>query len=548
MRRVGPFISFLIPLIAISLSASSCKYEEKPAPPRRPPVETASEPDPGDNPAIELPIFSEPLPAGIAPHALRLQKRANEGDDNAALELGEWLVTGDGIPSDAVRAAGLFASLCHKKNSDGCGHLADLYLRGVGVRRNVGHAIRMFDDACTGGSAWACSRIGAERLWATSVGFDIEKGLMQARKGCDGLDPMGCYVVERAIYKRITKHGDKNTRRALLTKASHARQAACRAKNKFYACSLYAKNDWTADHTDRRYGGDRELQQDDDDAGTASNTTKTTTDGGVSAELEEACSGGDYHACMSAGTDAMWARYQKPCAEGDYRACNVTLPLGDLPKLCRGGDCEACHDLASETDAKADKHKADFQAACSLGCLDGCRAYVEHAPTKETKEVTSRRVFACEKNLASACLAIASDDSKDSDAQLLLFRACPEVPRYTTGGDWSAKACKLAGDFLVRGSPAEAEKLYLRACYTTLPWGGRAFEACRRLGELAESKKDNGKALVHYAAACLPDESTIYDRASCLKVRELATALPYQQRVNLLARLDKLVGVDGGAR
>lgn len=529
MRRVGLFVAFVGLFTGLS-----CKSPDRPPPPRKPPVEAPSEPDPADDPNIALPIYSEPLPAGLAPHAIRLQKRATEGDDGAALELGEWMVHGDGIPPDALRAAGIFGTLCHRKNADGCGHLADLYMRGVGVRRHRGHAIKMFDDACANGSAWACSRIGGERLWATSVGFDLEKGLAQAKKGCDGLDPLGCYVVERAIYKGITKDGDKTTRRSLLLKAEAARLAACRAKNKFYTCALNAKDEWIADRSDRRYGGDPELQ--DDDAGSLATTTD---DAGASREAEEACLGGDYHACVFRAGSAGYARNQRACADGDYRACNAGLP-GDPEKLCRSGNCEACFDLGRETDAKTDKYKLAFQAACELGCLEGCSAYVEHAHPE--KEVASRRLFACDHHLASACVELASSDST-KDAMLLLLRACPDPPRYTRGGDFSAKACRLAGDSLVHSSPGEAEKMYLRACYAAAP----SFEACRRLGDLAESKKENEKALIYYAAACLPNESQPHDRMSCVKARELASALPYLQRAKVVERLNKMVGPDGGA-
>ena len=366
-------------------------------------------------------------------------------------------------------------------------------------------------------------------------------------KGCDGGDPLGCYVLERAIYRRITDEGDKNTRRALLKKAEDARQAACRAKNKFYACSLWAKMNWTADHTDRRYGGDPELQNDDDaGASGGGSSSSKTADAGVDVEAAERCSGGDYHACFQAGaSDKLWPGFQKPCADGDYRACNIILPLGDLGKLCRGGDCEACFELGREEDAKTDKYKADFQAACELGCLEGCAAFVEHAPKKDLATTANRRLFACDRHLASACLEIATSGDPTKDAQLLLMRACPDPPRYVSGGDFSSKACRLLGDFLVHSMPADAEKMYHRACYADVP----SFSACKRLGELAEAKKDNAKALVYYAASCLPDESSRpHDAESCAKVRDLASAsLPYPQRVPVVERINKMIGTDGGS-
>jgi len=515
----------------------------------------APEADPPDDPSIVMPTSFEPLALGLAPFAHRLAAKAKakddggDGDDDAAFELAEALLREDGIPSDAARAAALYGGLCKTKNlADACARLGDLYLRGFGVPRHVGHAIKLLDDACERGhSAFACARIGGERLWAMNVGFDLERGLRQANKGCDLGEPLGCYVVERAMFVKLVP-GEKKARRALVRKAESLRLDACK-KKKHYACATIGKSDWIADHVGRRYGGDPP-DVDEADAEAQASAALIAPDGGrlppPNAIVE--CEGGDFRACLDL-PEKWWTTFRKACEGGDYRACGVTYPLGNMDQQCRGGDCGACNVIGRDSSSSASsetpnaKRQALFKAACTLGCLEICRELLEikDLPPTEKTDLTN---LACTQGLARACVTLAEGETDQAQKLRRLKAACPSAPRNISLRDFSAKACKLAGNALRQSSPAEAKELYERACYSAQLGGPDDYEACFFLGELF-AKDNPRRALSHYAAGCEKTALGVRGKDSCMMAKTMAQhpSIAPAERAAIVRRANNVLGL-----
>ena len=64
-------------------------------------------------------------------------------------------------PIDPDRARKLRTDACNKGSAEGCGALADLYVLGRGVPRDIPHGLRLYEDACKRGDGLSCQSLGA---------------------------------------------------------------------------------------------------------------------------------------------------------------------------------------------------------------------------------------------------------------------------------------------------------------------------------------------------------------------------------------------------
>jgi TPR repeat protein len=487
------------------------------------PSSSSSSPDAGDAAAPsptaseELPVPPSqppelrPFPEGIVPAAKALETKAIAGDGAAAVELFDWIRSGNGLPDEAPRAAAIAARACATSVQDACGRLGLLYLRGDGVTRNVAHGTKLLDAACAGGSTWSCARIGAERVYATRLPLDLVRGVPQLEGACSKGSVFACDTLLRSMQRNLVARKDFE---ALKDRRFAAAAAACKER-RHYDCM-----EWF--DVPRGVGVEKALIPREDQQ----------------IPSETLCSAGDYASCINVKEDRFFFAWRVACANGDSRGCNAVL-VGDLiTPMCGKGDCQACEEVVSSLTEKPGQPNllAIADRACAMGCGRVCDAALPFhppAPTpKDTVEEQQRKPgdrdkhkwlrLACEGGSGPSCYRFA----QELDDVELYEKACPATPRFFSRFDLSAAACLAAADAYrsgrgVRRDLSHASELYDRACRAGGE-SGYGLAGCRALGELAESRPspDLSRALAYYAAGCLSGERN-GDWESCLRAREL---------------------------
>lgn len=534
MKGRGSYLARLATLPAVALAAVvSCQ----PTPPamssEKGDAAHVATHDAGERDAIPAPAPAAPPPAyepysePFVPEAKRLEKLALAGDGNAAIELADWILSSNGLPPDATRAASLLDGACKRSVQDACGRLAMLYLMGDGVAENRGHATALLDAACAAGSAWSCARIGGERLYGTHIRADVERGAKEARDACEGGSVWGCEVLLNAMARELIPKDAAARTRALDRKVANVKNACERAASPPRGQGLrrYDCFEWFTSY----------LRREKDDERVVEGAT------------ELLCAAGSWHDCINTKDQKLFDSREQACKRGDTRACNIFFE--GSTSQCRLGNCNACYDEADRRDESTSplspEMNASLERACSLGCMNACRTWFRRSGTLATQ--AERRTKACDRGLASACFEAGEAESNDEKARVFYERSCPETTRYVDKPDLSARGCMKSGDIhrVGRGQSrdmARARAFYERGCFASTNETGRAWASCRYLGELEESRPwpDHERALAYYAAACEPGE-WMGDWESCLRMRELITrhGIPRdpEQRKRIIDRL-----------
>jgi TPR repeat protein len=156
-----------------------------------------------------------------------LEKSCNAGKPAACDELGNRLQDGVGVRRDEVRAAELFRKACKMKHQDGCaddaralalgegqeanpraalprleqlckagwlracGHLGDIFSRGIGAPQDSTRAEGLLTTSCDKGVARACLTLAVAAFRGGSRGRAEDLAL----RGCELGDPAGCAYV-----------------------------------------------------------------------------------------------------------------------------------------------------------------------------------------------------------------------------------------------------------------------------------------------------------------------------------------------------------------
>ena len=100
-----------------------------------------------------------------------------------------------GLARDSVRAAELWRQGCTADAGTGeaCTNLGNAYMRGSGIARDEGRAVQYLSQGCEGGSASACTGLGAAWEKGTSVtAKSVTRAALFYKRGCDGGDQSAC--------------------------------------------------------------------------------------------------------------------------------------------------------------------------------------------------------------------------------------------------------------------------------------------------------------------------------------------------------------------
>jgi TPR repeat protein len=135
-----------------------------------------------------------PAPAASAPAAAALSdnlaSRCESGDASACNDQGVTAL--HSVPSDASLAVRSFERACQGGSADACSNLGALAEAGVGVRSNLSDAARLYEQACTGGAALGCSNLGALYARGKGVARDASEAQRLFSLACDGGSAAGC--------------------------------------------------------------------------------------------------------------------------------------------------------------------------------------------------------------------------------------------------------------------------------------------------------------------------------------------------------------------
>src|SRR5207302_775854 len=103
-----------------------------------------------------------------------------------------------------------------------------MYLQGLGVAQDDGHAAGFFKKGCDLHAAQSCNNLGVLYQNGRSVPADLARAKELYQHACDGGDPEGCFN-----FGVLSRNGGDETR------ARPALERAC-ASNNLRACSVLA--------------------------------------------------------------------------------------------------------------------------------------------------------------------------------------------------------------------------------------------------------------------------------------------------------------------
>lgn len=234
---------------AVLLAAALCAFAWHQAGPRAPaavpagkepvselPAKELSEHVPPRPPSVHRPDAGAPAPdamrrdshgpprrsppGGAAPVKKKRDARSPEAeecsDPNQCLRIGLHALETRHEAHDEERAARAFQRACAHGIMEACRHLGELLAAGEGVRRDLGRALKLFEEACDGGDhascadlmallrsrceageGASCTALGALYLEGKRVPRSIEVGIDLLRRGCRQGDADGCRLLER---------------------------------------------------------------------------------------------------------------------------------------------------------------------------------------------------------------------------------------------------------------------------------------------------------------------------------------------------------------
>ena len=112
------------------------------------------------------------------PYSVELVKKAEAGDSDAQVQLGNCYKNGSGIEKDYKKAAQWYAKAADLGDSWGLNNLAACYEGGLGLEKNKKEAIKLFTKAAEMGGARAQTNLGVRY----ANGISVEKNEYEALK------------------------------------------------------------------------------------------------------------------------------------------------------------------------------------------------------------------------------------------------------------------------------------------------------------------------------------------------------------------------------
>jgi len=226
-------------------------------------------------------------------------KACTGGDGRACYELARMLISSlPGLKNDEARAAGLFQRACDSGYPNGCSFLADFYLKGTAVPKDPVRAAVLFRRACDGGHGYGCAKTGETFETGRGAVRDEARATALYTRGCNLKNMDACADLGRILFAKDRQGAKK----ALDQACSDTDQTG---SSKLISCAAmklaFADNRFAFKMID-------DLQ-----------------------DFNDACAGGDAHACTSLGLINAAAGFNpagtkslsKGCAGGDRFACEV---------------------------------------------------------------------------------------------------------------------------------------------------------------------------------------------------------------------------------
>jgi TPR repeat protein len=131
---------------------------------------------------------SEELNRQESAEVLRLRELVRKGDAAAEFQLGQSYESGDGVPTDAVKAFELFQKSATQGNTDAETSLGNCYVEGKGIAKDTAKALFWFSKAAKAGDAIAQYDLGDIYYHAKGVAEDDALAAAWYQKAADQSD------------------------------------------------------------------------------------------------------------------------------------------------------------------------------------------------------------------------------------------------------------------------------------------------------------------------------------------------------------------------
>ena len=121
--------------------------------------------------------------------AAELFRRSCEGKDrNGCADDARALALGDGVDANPRAALPRLEQMCKADNPRACGHLGEVFARGLGGPQDAIRSDGLLQGACDKGAARACVTLASLLL----LQGKLERAEEMAQRGCDLGEPAGC--------------------------------------------------------------------------------------------------------------------------------------------------------------------------------------------------------------------------------------------------------------------------------------------------------------------------------------------------------------------
>ena len=136
------------------------------------------------------------------------------------------LSRGRGVKKDVPHALELFEKACLLWRLDACESLADAYFEGANAPQDIAKAFNFYGIACHNGLKPVCTNLGAiyERGIGEAISADESEAKSLFREACEAGDARGCLNLARRV-----ESGDKKQAATLRQKAQKLHEKECEA-------------------------------------------------------------------------------------------------------------------------------------------------------------------------------------------------------------------------------------------------------------------------------------------------------------------------------
>ncbi|MEQ1862795.1 MAG: tetratricopeptide repeat protein, partial [Chthoniobacteraceae bacterium] len=131
--------------------------------------------------------------------AAMFETAAAKGHPSAKRALAECLLYSKGVAEDKPRAATLLKEAAAAADRRAFDLLATCYVKGWGIEKNPAEAARLYEKAGEAGLLSAWGNLGVLYINGDGVPADPRRALAFIRRGADGADPFGMFLLARCL-------------------------------------------------------------------------------------------------------------------------------------------------------------------------------------------------------------------------------------------------------------------------------------------------------------------------------------------------------------